>query len=410
MIFFYLLILALPLTHHHLLLQTFGEMTVIKYLGGACILPCIFRVAARQSFPPIFRTGPVVWFLLFFVSVCFSHFFHGGEFSLAPSAFTVSLSWLLLFFVTPVMVDTLSRLRWVLLVGIGSVAFASLYVIRQWQAYHTVYAGFRSWGGASGDPNYFTLTALVWLPLAFYLMMGPRPRWERLFCFGCLLVILLAVTLAASRGGFLGLMAGSLFIVSRAKRRLRNLALMSAFLMPVVFLLPSSPVQRLLNPTESDRKASESRFMFWSAGMRMFASSPLMGVGVDRFFHNLPQYMDTGDRTWITDETYAIAHNTYLQFAAEMGLLGLLPFLWLLFSTYRGLQKVARDALRSGSLLLHQAAVGMQAGLVGYAVSAFFVSGLLRTFWVLIALSVALTCLQKRGDPTQSALPSRAGA
>ena len=146
MIFFYLLILALPLTHHPLLLRTFGEMTVIKYLGGACILPCIFRVAARQSFPPIFRTGPVVWFLLFFVSVCFSHFFHGGEFSLAPSAFTVSLSWLLLFFVTPVMVDTLSRLRWVLLVGIGSVAFASLYVIRQWQAYHTVYAGFRSWG------------------------------------------------------------------------------------------------------------------------------------------------------------------------------------------------------------------------------------------------------------------------
>ena len=407
MIFFYLLILALPLTHHPLLLRTFGEMTVIKYLGGACILPCIFRVAARHSFPPIFRTGPAVWFLLFFASVCFSHFFHGGKFSWVATTLTAGLSWLLLFCVTPVLVDTLSRLRWVLVVGIGSAAFASLYVIRQWQGYHTVYAGFRTWGGVSGDPNYFTLTALVWLPLAFYLMRGPRPRWERLFCFGCLLVTLLAISLAASRGGFLGVVAGTLFIVSRAKHRLRNLALMSVFLMPMVLFLPSSPVQRLLNPTESDQQATESRFMFWSAGLRMFASNPLMGVGVDRFMVNLPQYIDVGDRTWISQETYAIAHNTYIQVAAELGLLGLLPFLLLLFSTYRGLQKVARDALRSGPLLLHQAAVGMQAGLVGYAVSAFFVSGLLRSFWVLIALSVALTCLQKRGDPTQSALPIR---
>ena len=46
----------------------------------------------------------------------------------------------------------------------------------------------------TGDANYFTLSALLCLPVALYLLDNPRQaRWERRFCIASIVVTMIAV-------------------------------------------------------------------------------------------------------------------------------------------------------------------------------------------------------------------------
>jgi O-antigen ligase len=93
----------------------------------------------------------------------------------------------------------------------------------------------------------------------------------------------------------------------------------------------------------------------------------------------------------------AIAHNTYIQLAAEQGVVGLLLFLGVLAAGFTSLQKTAAQALRLRSSLLYHSASGIQGGLVGYAVGAFFVSAeYQRLLWFMIFVSICLSELTRQ--------------
>jgi O-antigen ligase len=405
MIFLYLLIFVMPLTNHPLWSRTLGDLTVFKYLGGACVFYAVFHLTVRQVPLAFLRTWQARFFIILCIVASWSYFTKALQKNLEYSPIFSYLSFLLLFIITISVVDSIERLRRVLMVTVGSVAFGSLYVIREWQK--SGYAEGRP-GWIVGDSNVFAITAVVCLPLAFYLMLGQRPRWERSFYAGSLLVTLVAVLLGASRGGCLGLLAGFLFAVLRSRRRGRNLALASILLVPASLFLPSSPIQRFLHPTWVDKASIESRNIAWHGGISMIASHPLLGVGLGNYKPLVTQYEAPGE------DVKSIAHNTYIEIGAELGLPALLMFLAILVSTYRSLERVRRQAARSGPRLLELAALGIEGGLVGYCVGAFFLSAeYQKFFWLVIFLSMCLPVLvrpvsakQKRGSgrwlPVQS--------
>jgi len=388
MILFYFLIFIMPLMQHPIWGRMAGGMTVFKYIGAACVLYALFHVAARRSLPPLFRNRAALLFLLLYGLALMSGLTRGAPTSFEANPLSSYTSFLFLFLVTFSVVDSLSRLHRVLLVAVGSLAFASLYVLREWQKYHSLYPGFRP-GWVVGDANYFTVSAVLCLPIAFYLALEARSRWERAFCLGSLVLTLAAVMLAASRGGFLGLVAAFLLLTWRSRARLRHLGLAGLLLLPLALAVPNSPLTRLIRPGYGDREATEKRQLFWTAGLRMVRQHPLGGVGLGNFKFVVSRYAgpDGGPE--------GIAHSSYIEIAAEMGLPALLVFLALLYWTYRTLERERRLTLRSGPRLAHQAAVGMQAGLVGYAVSILFVSGQYqKLFWLLAFLSMLLPLLR----------------
>jgi O-antigen ligase len=406
MIFFYLLVASLPLTQHPLLTKFVGEMTLVKLLGGICLFFALARVTAKGSLPPLLTRGPAPWAFVFCLVGIASHLLRGGPLSFGvTSGFPAFVSALLFLLLAPIMVDTFPRLRRILLIVIGSVAFASVYVLREWQKWHGVFPNFRGWGGVTDDPNYFTLIAVLWLPLAFYLARGAGPLWERVYCWGCCIATLAATVLAASRGGFLGLVAGFLFMVAHTKQRVRNFVLISLVLVPLVLFSPSSPIKRFMEPTYSDEEASENRIIAWKAGLRMFREHPIIGIGLDKFITTVIRYeVDAIRPVW------SLAHNNYLQIGVELGLLGFLPFLGILISTYRTLGHVRRHPPTSSTLSVGQVAGAMQAGFVAWVVGVFFISGLQRTFWMFIALTISLACLQARPSPEPVGLSTKSGA
>jgi O-antigen ligase len=392
-IFFYLLVSVLPLVRHPLWSAFVGDLTVIKYVGVGSLAYALLYLPARPARVRFFETRQARLFVLFCLLGMASYLAKGiriTRFELSP--FVSYLSFLLFFFITLTLVDSLKRLRTVLLVAVASVGFASLHVVREWQKY----GGFGEYrpGYVTGDANYYSLSALLTVPIAFCLLRARLRPWQRWFCLTCLGVTLLGLTAAASRGGFVGLGAALLVTVWHNRERARILCLAVLVLTPLMLVSPSSPLRRLLNPAESDREATANRFAAWRAGLRMVAGAPLTGIGVGNFQPLVLQYSTPGQ------EVETIAHNTYLEVAAEMGVPGLLLYLAIAWSSVGTLDRLRRRTQRDGAPLVHQAAIALQAGVVGFLVAGFFVSAeYQRLFWLAIFLTMVLGSLVPREGP-----------
>lgn len=380
MIFFYLLITQMPLDQDPTWGKFLGAATLIKYLGLVCVFYAILHIAVRRSAPRYLATTQAKLFMVFLLWTFVSYWFMGPQFSLRSSPFISFLSMAFLFFVVLSTVDTLTRLRWTLLAAVASMGWASLIVAREWMKDPM-------WrpGSIAGDANYFALDACFIIPLAFVWVWHSRIRWERMFALACLIATIGSTMLGASRGGFIALGIAFLWLVWNSPRRLRNSLVILILVLPPLVLLPSSPLHRLVHPRESDVTGENDRIIAWRAGARMIERHPLMGIGLGEFKPQMDNYADPGV------DFSSIAHNTYLEVAAETGLPNLCIFIAMLFFTYRTLGKVRRRAADSGPPLVYLAATGIQAGFVGYVFGATFLSSeYLKLFWLWMFLPMVL--------------------
>jgi O-antigen ligase len=388
MLLYLFLITLLPLTEHPVWSRYVGEMTIIKYLGAACLVYAIAHLGIRKSFPPYLGTNQSWWYLSFLLMNVVSYLTRS-----TPSAweFNPILSYVSVFIlglITITLIDSLERLNWLLLAMVGSVAWGSLYVLREWQKYHAVLANFRP-GYIVGDSNYFAISALISLPLAYQLAMrgGGHKDWQRYFCLACLAVTLVAFLLASSRGAFLGLLAALGVVVWRSRHRARNFALTFLMLLPLI-VVPRSPVQRIVRPTAGDRVGTTDREASWKAGLRMIRAHPLGGIGLGNFKSQMPLYADRGTRAW------TIAHNSYISVAAEVGLPALATYLGILFFTFRSISQSRRRAIRVRDETLYHSAIAAEAMLAGSVVGIFFLTAEMHRFvWLVIFVSMLLPAL-----------------
>ena len=103
------------------------------------------------------------------------------------------------------------------------------------------------------------------------------------------------------------------------------------------------------------------RFDFYETTGRMFASAPVFGVGVGRYFDRSAAFMPEELRGIYGNEN---AHNYFVQQFAEVGLVGGLLFIWLVVPTMvRGWRHVRAAPAGDGAL------VGLFAGSAAYLIT-----------------------------------------
>lgn len=383
---FYVLIAILPLEQHWFWrMELVGTFTVIKVVGLTCLIAALMKLFVRGAHPRFLR-GPLArFYVALLVCQCGSYFFHGDDMDVGLEAYSNVVSILALLIVVLTFIDSFKRLFTTLLIAICAAGFASLYTIRGQQG-----GGIRP-SGIFEDANYYALAVGLWLPLAYTWALSRRPLWERVLCGGCFVSMLLGSVFAASRGGFLGLAAAFLFLLCHSSHRMRNLAILTVLTVPVLFYAPNSPLQRFLNPSYSDVEAKDARVIAWKAAIRMIRAHPVTGVGLANFKPLVTQYED-GDSTVIS-----IAHNTYLETAAELGIPALLIHLGLIAASFITLGRVRRRARARQMQHLGDIALALQAGLLCYAVSAVFLSTWWQQFvWVFLFLPLPLDRLIRR--------------
>src|SRR5437764_22188 len=118
MILFYFLIFVMPLERHHFWGAIAGDLTGIKYVGLICLPYAFFHLLQRGTVPSFLSTWQVRLFLaLHFIASC--SFIVFGKTPWNFSHWLSYTSFLIFFFTTLAVVDSLSRLRWVVLSSIG---------------------------------------------------------------------------------------------------------------------------------------------------------------------------------------------------------------------------------------------------------------------------------------------------
>jgi putative inorganic carbon (hco3(-)) transporter len=386
MIFFYLLIFVMPLVRHPLWSDFVGDLTLIKYLGMICLISAMVHAPSRLIPLRLFQTWQTRLFGVLALLGTVSFLAKGPDIEINFSPLMSYASFILFFIVTLVLVDSLHALRGTLFSLVASITYASLHCLREWQAYGGFASGYRP-GWITGDPNYYSLSAILCLPIIFYLIQPQQARWERSLLYFALISTLFATTLAASRGALVGIVASFILIVVRSQQRARLLTIGSLILLPLLMFAPSSPLGRLFTPTQSDRESTGNRIIVWEAGLLMIQESPLTGIGVGNFKPLVAQSTNMDAPT--------IAHNTYLGMAAELGLPGLGIFLGIFVASFFSLARVRRLSPDRKSLL-HQASLGIECAFIAFMVAIFFISAeYQKFFWLLVFLSAALESLAR---------------
>jgi len=128
-----------------------------------------------------------------------------------------------------------------------------------------------------------------------------------------------------SRGGYLALLVGSLFLGIVKQRKL--LIILGVFLFTWTSVVPVAVRQRVMMTYDTNTGTLEhsaaTRVSLWEEAMHVFDSNPLVGVGFYTYAYSehLNNYKDS--------------HNIYVKVLVETGVVGLMMFLWLLAKTFR---------------------------------------------------------------------------
>ncbi|SCM83615.1 conserved membrane hypothetical protein [uncultured Sporomusa sp.] len=233
----------------------------------------------------------------------------------------------------------------------------------------------------------------VVLPLLAVFFIAQPNYKKKILYFFLGLVCLAALILTQARGPWLG--AGiALFVVLIAMRNklyVNKKSITASIVLIAIVLVMASPLylNRVKTITDLNWASNYHRVLIWESTIHMIQDYPLTGVGLGQFrkIYNA-QYISP-----LSQEPFHLhAHNSYLMYAAENGLINLLAFIYLLFSIGKSLfeKQKLRDPIGIAVLAVFVAL------LTNSMVDSFFwATHLAKILWLFIG--IALYNLQVRG-------------
>ncbi|HKY05219.1 MAG TPA: O-antigen ligase family protein [Blastocatellia bacterium] len=202
--------------------------------------------------------------------------------------------------------------------------------------------------GGTYDVNDLALLFVITIPFAFFMLKDATLPGRVLLIAGIALM-LAGMVKTGSRGGFLGLMLISALIFFRGSKQMRKYTLATMAVGVLLFLCFApktywdriSTIYNYKQDYNFNMKEDNSRLMIWGTGIRIFLTYPVTGVGIAGFQH--------AHRKFAKTELTISPHNTFLQVATELGVLGLILFVWIIFTSIRT-ARAARRRARAGDI------------------------------------------------------------
>ncbi|TAK95552.1 hypothetical protein EPO05_03810 [Patescibacteria group bacterium] len=214
------------------------------------------------------------------------------------------------------------------------------------------------------DPHMFAMYLGLLLPIAIGLSFSSfhnKKNWHALFFAIAATAIFLAAMLTFSRGIYVGLGMGLLWtaLIKRRSLSTKTKLSLAAFLILIGVALSFSPMAtRLFSSFDTAEGSNAERAQNWQQAIQIIQLHPILGVGLGNYSTAIVPGVDYRNPIY--------AHNTYLDLAAETGILSALLFVLLLGVSIKILLKK-----NAGTLQL-----GIAASLVIFAAHSFFETGL----------------------------------
>lgn len=252
--------------------------------------------------------------------------------------------------------------------------------------------------------NHCIYAAWVCFPLAFLLPALSQPIRGKTKVVLLVGLLGLGVLLSFVRGAWLGVLTLILFLGYRQRSALNlkfMLVLIAGGVLGVVLVfaldLTHLFVDRFANLFDRRYVTNESRIDRWMAALSMWATHPILGVGLGCYPDLYPQYLFYVDT--YEGSIRMGAHSIYFEIMAELGTLGILAYVFILacfFRETRRLLALAGEDVRQRCIAL---------GLEGIVV-VYLVHGVVNNLgpsdkidialWTTLALAVRLRFLRER--------------
>lgn len=190
----------------------------------------------------------------------------------------------------------------------------------------------------------------------------------------CAALIGIAAVITFSRGGFLGLASIGCVLLWKLGRGKRMTMVLVSLLLVGVFAaaMPGGYSERLftiLNPANDPTNSAQERQVLLGRAIEVAFHHPFIGIGIGNF----NEYSSNGK----------VAHNSYIEIAAELGWSGLVIYMIFLIAPFRWLRRIERGKSTGSAFVkpdgagereLYYLSVGLQAMMVAFMVCSFFAS------------------------------------
>jgi putative inorganic carbon (HCO3(-)) transporter len=243
------------------------------------------------------------------------------------------------------------------------------------------------------------LTFVLPITLSLCLVKGKRKGLKGLF----VLIFVLSLWVAAltsSRGAWLGMLLGLFLFLWFWKRKFAVIVI-AFFLVGILGFYVFAPlgIPKSLRLDPNSFNTGQWRGMLWRDSFSMVVDRPFFGHGLNTFMSLFREY---GGDLFYESPTYA--HNCYIQMAAEIGLFGLMAFLWMMARFFqKGFMTIASFGRGGKSKDLRVIFIGLLSGVAAFLAHSFFDVNfyslqLYDFFWVMVGMAVSLVNFIESGE------------
>jgi O-antigen ligase len=238
------------------------------------------------------------------------------------------------------------------------------------------------------------------IPFAIYFFGKGHRQSHRIAALVTMVMILTAMVKSGSRGGFIGLIGVMLYVLLRYRAISSRVRLAVTIAGIALFFGFASDkywqsMGTILHP-ESDYNYSDNlgRVEVWKRGLGYMLHNPVVGVGVSAFptaegQSTLARGLAAQGRGF----KWSVAHNSFLETGAELGIPGLLVFIAMLIVTAYGLTRLSPRGKWGPWVTRRETALSQMliGAIVGFSVAGFFVSAEYFAYlYFILGLSVGL--------------------
>lgn len=242
--------------------------------------------------------------------------------------------------------------------------------------------------GTLGAPNQYGAFIILIMPMAITFYATAKKRKEKIILLIALLISMSGLFFSLSRSSWFGLIGALILILTilykqkqLSARMLRGILAVS--LLILVFALVFWDIIVLRFQTG---EKGQYRMLMIDLAFPIILSHPIFGVGLFNYqYHSFSDF-----------EFWHPVHNTILRIAAEMGIPGLIFFIWFIVL----IVKEAKSALKLKDFYLRKVAIGILGGYTAFLIAVQFGPEYQHyrqktLFWILAGIAVSLKRIAK---------------
>jgi len=240
-------------------------------------------------------------------------------------------------------------------------------------------------GSIYKDENVFSAIFMIGMPFLLFSFFYIK---KIIYKYPLLMVVPLlwhSLFLVGSRGAMVATVVAT-FIASRLiKSKIFDKILIIGFVVALI-TQGGSMLNRSTNTIEKSQNVSSTaplnpRLVSWQHGLGIIKEYPLLGVGPQRFQH--------ASRLYFPQDTPYVAHNAFLNFSANTGLLTGLLYLYLFWLAYKNYKYCVKNKIEEYPLLDYINKVCITS-LAGFFICALFLDLIVfEAFYFLLSLNLA---------------------